>query len=136
MTDPIPTQGDPAAEPVPPPKDGAVTERFRIERVAVTVTWGVVAGVIALMATGHASSMLSAAAVTTICLLSAIHTANFLFKFGGGFVERFPREQPPDHAKVGFSSDEYWREMLRLLGIVVAVLLILMLARAPFLFAA
>jgi hypothetical protein len=97
----------------------------------MTITWGVVAAIIALIWKRNAGFMFQAAAITTVCLLSAIHTANFLFGFGGGFVERFPRDQAPPHAADAFSWSEYWREMLRLFGIVVALFILISLIKLP-----
>jgi hypothetical protein len=106
-------------------------ERVRIERIAMIATWTVLAAIIALTVTGDAGIACEAGAITAISLASAIHTAKFLFGFGGGFMERFPSDKPPEHAAKQFSVREYAKETLRLVAILAALTLLVGLLKLP-----
>jgi hypothetical protein len=108
-----------------------LTKRVRIERIAMIATWAVLAAIIALMVTGDAGIACEAGAITSMVLASAIHTAKFLFGFGGGFMEQFPPDQPPEHATKQFSVREYAKETLRLVAISAALTLLVGLLKLP-----
>jgi hypothetical protein len=99
-------------------------KRIRVERLAMVGTLGLAGGVVSVAASGSPANGLVILAIIAAVLLSGIHTANFMFGFGGGFVERIPNEQAPPHAACTFDTREYGKESLRVVGIILAAFLV------------
>ena len=101
-----------------------LVQRVRVERIAAIITWGVSLGLLAVVITGEAVAVLVPAVMAIVILSSGIFAAQFIFGFGGGFIERFPENNVPPHAKERFSVKIYGFEMLVAPGIVVIASLI------------